>query len=286
MEIVMALNEKLKKELPSSEDAQSTKNAKRLLRALDKCQMTLEILRETLVGKTVQNWKHHSALGPGVKELLKRWKKDAKEGAVTRPIPSNSSSRTTVRKATVDSIWPQNQKQNTKATASSREEKFHFFWQTKSPFAQWHASKYELGGFTYCSAEQGMMHRKALLFNDQTIAATILGTNKARTIKALGRKVKGFDPKVWNQQKEQIVYDNSVAKFTQNPNLLDALMCAEGRLVEAAPNDAIWGIGITEAQAKKMPPEKWPGSNLLGKILTRVRDDIKAGEHNELLPPN
>ena len=47
-------------------------------------------------------------------------------------------------------------------------------------------------------------------------------------------------------------------------------------LVEASPYDKIWGIGLYENDAKCIPGCKWPGLNLLGKILTQVREDLKA----------
>lgn len=126
-----------------------------------------------------------------------------------------------------------------------------------------------------------MMHGKALLFEDHEIAAKILQTTSPRTMKALGRKVRGFNDKVWTKNRERIVYENSMAKFTQNPHLLQGLLNTNGLLVEASPYDAIWGIGLAEASARNMPHKQWPGLNLLGKILTQVRDDILASVEAE-----
>jgi ribA/ribD-fused uncharacterized protein len=153
-------------------------------------------------------------------------------------------------------------------------QKYHFFWQKGSPFSQWHSSAYTLNGYTYSTAEQGMMHGKALLFGDKAIASQILATNDPRTIKALGRKVKPFNEKAWKRNREAIVYNNSMAKCSKNLHLRDALLNTSGLLVEASPSDTIWGIGLHEKAARNIPEEKWQGLNLLGKILTRVRDDI------------
>ena len=53
--------------------------------------------------------------------------------------------------------------------------------------------------------------------------------------------------------------------------------------VEASPCDKIWGIGLVEAHARTTPEQYWPGLNLLGMILTQVRDEIRAGDHDEVL---
>merc|ERR1712013_245736 len=91
------------------------------------------------------------------------------------------------------------------------EKKYHFFWRKESPFSQWHPSNYMLDGHEYSSAEQGMMHGKALLFEDGEVAAQILETNSPQEIKALGRKVKGFNDYRWESHRENIVYRNSLA---------------------------------------------------------------------------
>jgi len=161
-------------------------------------------------------------------------------------------------------------------TDSDAGETFHFFWQQGSPFSQWHASPYELDDFHYTCAEHGMMHQKALLFQDYDTAAAILRETSPRQMKKLGRAVKGFKDKVWKQHRETIVYRNSIAKFTQNDHLREALLKTNGMLVEASPSDAIWGIGLHEDDAKRMPPSKWPGLNLLGKSLTRVRNELQG----------
>jgi hypothetical protein len=161
-----------------------------------------------------------------------------------------------------------------------RMKNFYFFWKSASPFSQWHPCDYQHNGVIYKCAEQGMMHGKALLFGDDEIAKKILATQDPRQIKALGRQVRFFIPEVWRQHCEQIVYENSIAKFTQNPCLLEVLLSTKGSLlVEASPYDAIWGIGLSEKQALRVPSDKWPGSNLLGRILTRVRDEIQSGLH-------
>ena len=56
-----------------------------------------------------------------------------------------------------------------------------------------------------------MMHGKALLFDDEETANKILNqsNNNPRTIKALGRQVRGFKDHVWKQNRYDIVYRNN-----------------------------------------------------------------------------
>lgn len=64
-------------------------------------------------------------------------------------------------------------------------------------------------------------------------------------------------------------------QFKQNPELLVALLATKGTtLVEASPRDTIWGIGLSETNPKAQKRETWRGENLLGQILTEVRDEM------------
>jgi ribA/ribD-fused uncharacterized protein len=154
---------------------------------------------------------------------------------------------------------------------------YAFFFRPEAPFSQWHPSRFVVDGNTFVCAEQFMMHGKALLFGDAEVAAQILATRAPREHKALGRKVRGFDDAVWKREREAIVYRASRAKYTQNPELLAALLATGRReLVEASPFDRIWGIGLAADHPDAEVPAKWRGQNLLGKILTRLRDELVA----------
>lgn len=155
---------------------------------------------------------------------------------------------------------------------------FTFFFTEASPFSQWYRCQFTGGGHTFNCAEQYMMHGKALLFDDPDIAAKILAADHPREHKALGRKVHHFDDKVWKRSREGIVMAGSRAKFTQNPELRTLLLATAGTtLVEASPYDKIWGIGLAASDPRAQDPAQWKGQNLLGKILTALRDELAAG---------
>jgi hypothetical protein len=45
-------------------------------------------------------------------------------------------------------------------------------------------------------------------------------------------------------------------------------------LVEANPRDWIWGVGLSVTDPQVHEPSQWHGANLLGRILTLIRDDL------------
>ncbi len=152
---------------------------------------------------------------------------------------------------------------------------YHFYW--SGPFSQWQHAEFELDGDHYNTAEQAMMVAKARLFDDKEVAAQILTATDPGKQKALGRKVRGFNEATWDAQKVDIVHRINMAKFRQNKGLRRKLFQTGTRLlVEASPVDTIWGIGLDATAARETPPDLWPGQNLLGRIVTQVRDTLAA----------
>jgi DNA ligase (NAD+) len=159
---------------------------------------------------------------------------------------------------------------------------YTFFSGNKSPFSNWYPSTFTVDEQTFSCSEQYMMWAKAKLFKDEKIAQKILSTSSPKEHKALGRKVHNFDPKVWDKNKENIVFTALKAKFSQNPQIMKQLQkTAPTLLVEASPWDRIWGIGYSEKEALQVGTEKW-GENLLGKLLTQVRDENSSDKMEKL----
>lgn len=166
-------------------------------------------------------------------------------------------------------------------------EKFTFFWQAPSPFSQFHPAKFSAKplfittpddeiGHTFLHCEQWMMFNKAKLFKDEKSAKMIMETTEPIQCKQLGRKVSNFDEQVWKKENERIVLEGNRLKFTQNPDLLDKLLKTEGTtLVEASPRDRLYGIGLSANNPKALDRKTWRGKNLLGEILTKLRNELK-----------
>lgn len=122
-----------------------------------------------------------------------------------------------------------------------------------------------------------MMFLKAILFKSHDVAQKILEAKHPRDQQALGRDC-NFNQETWDKWKFDIVYAVNYFKFSQNKPLLDYLFSFsdETIFVEASPYDKVWGIGLTADDPRAQNESMWLGENLLGKALTRLRDDFNA----------
>ncbi|MGE3319180.1 MAG: NADAR family protein [Candidatus Berkiella sp.] len=164
--------------------------------------------------------------------------------------------------------------------------KYVFFWGhqppknqavSKSCFSQWFASPFTVDDVTYPTAEHYMMAQKARLFNDSQTLIKILHSTHPGEAKRLGREILHFDEVLWGKNRFDIAYQGNLAKFTQHRALGEFLVNTHDRvLVEASPVDSIWGIGLDEAHPSCTNPALWPGLNLLGFVLMKVRAHLKG----------
>ena len=153
-------------------------------------------------------------------------------------------------------------------------DKYVFFW--NGPFSQWYPANFTIDDVEYNCAEQYMMAQKALLFNDSESHKMIMESIWPDEQKEYGRNVKGFDKDKWETVCRKIVFDGNMAKFSQNPKLLEELMHTDSlEIVEASPYDKIWGIGLNETDPKALDKSQWEGTNWLGIEIMSVREKLR-----------
>ena len=142
--------------------------------------------------------------------------------------------------------------------------------------SNWYLSDFTINGITYNCSEQWMMAEKARLFKDNDILEIILKSKSPGEQKRLGRKVRNFNPKVWNQYKKALVKKGIKEKFKQNTAIMEDLLSTGNQtLVEGNAKDTIWGVGLDWKDKNIYDPAKWRGKNLLGEILMEVRAELK-----------
>lgn len=167
------------------------------------------------------------------------------------------------------------------AISGGFEPKYVFFWghtgRGYGPIgaeclSQWYPAPFTDQGRIYPTAEHWMMVGKAELFGDDDIAHKLMQSHDPGQAKALGRQVRGFDEAVWAAHRVERVVQGNRLKFEQNIELRQFLVRTGSKvLVEASPNDRIWGIGLAADDERARTPSQWRGENLLGFALMRVR---------------
>ena len=90
------------------------------------------------------------------------------------------------------------------------------------------------------------------------------------------REVQNFDANEWGAKCFEIVVNGNCEKFRQNPAMAQFLLSSgDTILVEAAPRDQIWGIGLGEHNERARDPAQWRGRNMLGFALVEVRSRLR-----------
>lgn len=150
------------------------------------------------------------------------------------------------------------------------------FW--GSAFSNFYPCHLEVDGQRYISSEQYFMAKKAEYFGDNETLKEILASKTPKDAKALGRKVKNYNDEEWAKVREEKMYEGVYAKFSQNKDLKDFLLSDEFKdkgFVEGSPIDGVWGVKIHYESPNIDDESNWDGLNLLGKVLNRVREELR-----------
>ena len=133
-------------------------------------------------------------------------------------------------------------------------------------------------GHSFQTTEQAFMWAKAQLFGDKDSARLILAEKNPAKAKELGRGVKGFNPTHWDINKEFLMYEVNLAKYSQFDDYKSVLLSTgDKELVEANGRpDLVWSWGLYVSHKDILNESKWPGQNLLGKVLMKIREELRS----------
>lgn len=144
-------------------------------------------------------------------------------------------------------------------------------------FSNFYRAPFKVAGQIYFASEQYIMEQKALLFEDYDIARKIMTAKDCIIVKNLGRKVSKYVDDIWEDKRHDLVIPGIYEKFRQNKIIKEILLStSDCILAECAPNDRIWGIGMSINDARVQNPSYWNGRNLLGSYLMEVREMLKT----------
>lgn len=143
--------------------------------------------------------------------------------------------------------------------------------------APWTPTPFETHAGYFGSAEHHFMHGKALLFGDHAVATKILRAVSAGQARELGRRVSGFKEEVWAAECTRVMDEANRAKFFALPKLADYLSSTwPAVLVQASALDTVWSSGLDMGDPFLPQPRRWPGRNLVGFSLMKVRDALRT----------
>ncbi|BDD06787.1 NADAR family protein [Aureibacter tunicatorum] len=106
---------------------------------------------------------------------------------------------------------------------------------------------------------------QAQKFEDKSYQDKIRKSASPMMAAQLGRSRKEKIKKNWDKQKDNVMYEVVMAKFSQHEELRELLLSTkDSKLVEHTENDDYWGDGGDGT-----------GKNRLGKILMKVRENLR-----------
>ena len=122
---------------------------------------------------------------------------------------------------------------------------------------------------TFTSVEQGYVFGKALAGNDKETCQRIMNTTDPFELKKIGKNI--ISTTKWDAQKERLLQELMVNKFTSNNELKSFLKDTKDlHLFEAVP-DRYFGCGYGLRDKNKIN-KSCPGFNRTGQILMHIRD--------------
>ena len=152
------------------------------------------------------------------------------------------------------------------------------FFGELNPLSNFHQSFFAVENQWYHCAEQFIQEKKAIYFNDDCSAKKIMAADTALECKQLARNIRNYDVTKWNAVAGEISYNGILEKFNQNPHLNKVLQSTGDKVLAESCHDKKWGTGIPLYSSEALRNDLWIGENLLGKLLTRVRETLRIPE--------
>jgi ribA/ribD-fused uncharacterized protein len=141
------------------------------------------------------------------------------------------------------------------------------------PLSNLHSVIFEVDGKSYASNEHFYQINKCQDHGEQELVQDIIDEPSSRQAMLIGKKVKPND--VWLATKgKEIMRQGINAKF-EKEEMKKFLLKTTGTLGEATRHQ-FWGIGHNLHTDGHKNISNWSGNNNLGKLLTELRDRIKA----------
>ena len=147
----------------------------------------------------------------------------------------------------------------------------------KNKLSNFYQCEIQYKNVTHRSNEHLYQWRKAAFHQMPDIAEKISQADSAWEAKKLGDKVKTTP--AWETNCERFMKECIMLKLEQCSAFREELLNTGSKVLVECTRDRFWGAGLTREETLKSSPENWPGSNTMGKILTKIRDCMTTNVH-------
>lgn len=129
----------------------------------------------------------------------------------------------------------------------------------------------------YDTLEHALQFQKADRYGDRSAADQILCASSPADAKYYGGKVQGFQSDDWDTVKGGILLELLRCKFSHGTEMAQQLQDTTGKSLAEAGRSRTFAIGLSLNDKNIFDKSKWaPNSNLLGRTLMQVRDELNA----------
>ena len=152
----------------------------------------------------------------------------------------------------------------------------HIF--TGGSFSNFQRCKVNMGPLSFPTSEHAYQFRACEEHLRADLAELVLKASTPREAKSIASEIKSDDPSSnWNLMKYEVMREVLQAKIESSPKFKQELLDSNDQLlVEASATDTFWGSGLTYNLSLTTLPDKFPGKNMLGKLLMQLRAEVRA----------
>ena len=151
------------------------------------------------------------------------------------------------------------------------------FYGKESCFSNFYQADFVLQGKNFNSSQQFFLYNKVLAAGKDEVASKILKSSDTVEQYYLAKNIIPDASKWTDKQAKEIMEIGIRAKFDQNDQLkLKLLNTGEKMLIECNPYEKYWSCGLRINDPQVGDQSKWNGINVLGNILSTVRQSLKG----------
>jgi len=131
-------------------------------------------------------------------------------------------------------------------------------------------------GVEHKSAERYYWYKMAETFEDKEAIKKILQAPNVNAAEEAMKEIKNFNEKEWDKLKLQIWEEGQRMKIDQVRWIANLLVYSKTTYLAVASQDKCFGTGWRKNREESNKPIFWDGQNEGGKLLMRIRQELKA----------